>query len=72
VKLALFALMLGLAAVNRLHWTPRLAHAPGPLRTQALRQLTWNSAVEAGLALAVFVIVGALGTVHPAIHLVTR
>ena len=34
VKLALFALMLGLAAVNRLHWTPRLAQASGPLRTR--------------------------------------
>jgi copper resistance protein D len=70
VKLALFALMLGLAAVNRLHWTPRLAPAPGSSRDQALRQLTQNSTVEAGLGLAVFVIVGALGTIHPAIHLV--
>jgi copper resistance protein D len=70
-KLGLFALMLGLAAVNRLHWTPRLAQAPGALHAQALRQLTRNSAVEAGLGAAVFVAVGALGTVHPAIHLVT-
>jgi putative copper resistance protein D len=69
-KLGLFALMLGLAAVNRLHWTPRLAQA-GPRHTQALRQLTRNSAVEAGLGLAVFIAVGALGTVHPAIHLVS-
>jgi putative copper resistance protein D len=72
VKLALFALMLGLAGVNRLHWTPHLAQASGPLRSQALRQLTRYSTVEAGLALALFIIVGALGTVHPAIHLVTR
>jgi putative copper resistance protein D len=74
VKLALFALMLGLAAVNRLHWTPRLAQAAGPLararQDQALRQVMRNSAVEAGLGLAIFVIVGALGTIHPAIHLV--
>lgn len=70
-KLGLFALMLGLAAVNRLHWTPRLAQAAGPLGAQALRQLTRNGAVEAGLGAAVFIAVGALGTVHPAIHLVT-
>jgi putative copper resistance protein D len=70
VKLGLFALMLGLAAVNRLHWTPRLVEAPGASRDQALRQLTQNSAVEVGLGLAVFVIVGVLGTIHPAIHLV--
>jgi putative copper resistance protein D len=69
MKLGLFALMLGLAAVNRLHWTPRLARASPP-RTQALRQLMRNSVIEAGLGLAVFIAVGALGTVHPAIHLV--
>jgi copper resistance protein D len=69
VKLALFALMLGLAAVNRLHWTPCLAESSSS-RDQALRQLTQNSTVEVGLGLAVFVIVGALGTIHPAIHLV--
>jgi putative copper resistance protein D len=68
-KLGLFALMLGLAAVNRLHWTPRLVQAGAP-RKQALRQLTRNSVVEAGLGVAVFSAVGALGTVHPAIHLV--
>jgi putative copper resistance protein D len=70
VKFGLFALMLGFAAVNRLHWTPRLAAAPGSSQDQALRQLTQNSTVEVGLGLAVFVIVGALGTIHPAIHLV--
>jgi putative copper resistance protein D len=69
-KLGLLALMLGLAAVNRLHWTPRLVRA-GPPRGQALRQLTRNSLVEAGLGVAVFIAVGALGTVHPAIHLVS-
>jgi putative copper resistance protein D len=69
-KLGLFALMLGLAAVNRLHWTPRLVQAGAPQK-QALRQLTRNSVVEAGLGVAVFIAVGALGTVHPAIHLVS-
>jgi putative copper resistance protein D len=70
-KLALFCLMLGLAAVNRLHWTPRLAPPSGPSHLYALRQLTRNSAIEAALGLAAFAAVGALGTVHPAIHLVT-
>jgi copper resistance protein D len=69
VKLGLFALMLGLAAVNRLYLTPRLAQAPGP-QDQALHRLRQNSIVEAGLGVGVFIIVGALGTVHPAIHLV--
>jgi putative copper resistance protein D len=70
VKLALFALMLCLAAVNRLHWTPRLVWQPAALHKRALNQLTQNSIMEAGLGLAVFVMVGALGMNHPAIHLV--
>jgi putative copper resistance protein D len=32
--------------------------------------LTRNSTIEVGLGLVIFVIVGALGTIHPAIHLV--
>ncbi|MFY9828553.1 MAG: CopD family protein [Rhodoplanes sp.] len=69
VKLGLFGVMLCLAAVNRLHWTPRLTQAPGPAQSEAARQLTRNSTIEVGLGLVIFVIVGALGTIHPAIHL---
>jgi len=69
-KLALFAIMLGLAVVNRLYLTPRLAQPSGPLQAQALGGLIRNSAVEIGFGLIIFAIVGALGTLHPAIHLV--
>jgi putative copper resistance protein D len=68
VKLVLFAVMLGFAAINRLWWTPRLASvAPGPT---AVRRLTRNTMIELALGLVVFAIVGALGIQHPAIHLV--
>jgi copper resistance protein D len=71
VKLALFGMMLCLATVNRWHLTPRLAlPAPSPVQAAALRQLTRTSTLEIGLGLGIFVIVGVLGTLHPAIHLV--
>jgi putative copper resistance protein D len=69
LKIALFAAMLSIAAVNRFWLTPRLALSPGsepPLRV--LRRLTRNSMIEITLGLAIFAIVGALGTMHPAIH----
>jgi copper resistance protein D len=65
LKLCVFAAMLALAATNRLWLTPRL----GLSDLGALRWLARNSAVEFVLALAVLVIVGLLGILHPAIHL---
>jgi len=63
-KIALFLLMLGFAAFNRIGLTPRMAsEAPG-----AARQLAINSCVELGLGLAVLAIVGVLGTLQPASH----
>jgi putative copper resistance protein D len=71
VKLGLFGVMLCLAAVNRLHLMPRLAlQGPSPAPSAALRQLTRTSTIELGLGLGIFVIVGVLGTIHPAIHLI--
>lgn len=67
-KLALFAAMLGLAAVNRLRLTPRLAGPWGAAQDQALRSLRRNAAIEIALACLIFALVGALGTLHPAIH----
>lgn len=69
-KIALFAVMLTVAAVNRFWLTPRLAlvSASNP-QPDVLRQLTRNSIAEIALGLMVFGIVGALGTLHPAIHL---
>jgi len=69
LKLGLFAIMLVFAAANRFRLTPRLvaSTSTGPQRA-VLRQLTRNSTIEIGLGLAIFAIVGMLGTLHPAIH----
>jgi copper resistance protein D len=70
LKLVVFAAMLVFAAVNRFCLTPRFAVSSGSeSQLEALRQLTRNSAIEIVLGLAIFVIVGLLGTLHPAIHL---
>jgi putative copper resistance protein D len=69
LKIVVFAAMLVFAAVNRFCLTPRLAVSSGnEPRLEALRQLTRNSAIEIVLGLAIFAIVGLLGTLHPAIH----
>jgi copper resistance protein D len=69
LKTAVFATMLAFAAVNRLWLTPRLVASSGTVAgVEALRQLTRNSAIEIALGLAIFIIVGMLGTLHPAIH----
>jgi copper resistance protein D len=70
-KLVTFAVMLAFAAVNRSWLTPRLA-ATSTRETQrdALRGLTRNVLVEIALGFMVFAIVGVLGTLHPAAHLV--
>lgn len=73
LKLVVFAVMLVFAAINRFRLTPRLAASSGnEPRLEALRQLTRNSVIEIALGFAIFAIVGALGTLHPAIHLVQR
>ncbi len=71
LKLVVFALMLVFAAVNRFFLTPQLAVSSGNA-PDALRKLTRNSVVEIALGFAIFVIVGMLGTLHPAIHLASR
>jgi copper resistance protein D len=66
-KLAIFAAMVAFAAVNRFRLTPRLASLAD---RGAVRSLRRNTMVEFALALSVFAIVGVLGTLHPAAHLV--
>lgn len=66
LKFTLFGGMLSLALVNRLALTPRLAR-PEP---RAQRLLSRNSAIELALGLAILAVVGLLGTLHPAVHLV--
>jgi putative copper resistance protein D len=63
-KIVLFALMIVLALVNRLRWTPRLAEASGKPR-EALRR---NAIVETALGLIVLILVAMLGTMVPAAH----
>lgn len=70
LKVGLFAAMLGFASVNRWRLTPRLMQAQR--QEAALRGLTRNSIIELGLGLIIFVVVGALGTMHPAVHLMPR
>ena len=70
LKIALFAVMLGFAAVNRFRLTPGLADFPGGEQEHdAVRMLTRNCVIEIALGLTIFAIVGALGTIHPASHL---
>jgi putative copper resistance protein D len=69
LKLMVFGLMLMFAAVNRFCLTPQLAPpTEDKARLDAIRQLTRNSATEFALGFAIFGIVGWLGTMHPAIH----
>jgi putative copper resistance protein D len=70
VKLGVFATMLAVAAVNRFCLTPELALRPGSgAQREALRRLTRNTIAEIALGVLVFAIVGLLGTLHPATHL---
>jgi putative copper resistance protein D len=66
LKIAVFLVMVTLAAVNRLSLTPRLAASDG----KSVHALTRNTVAEIVLGLLIFVIVGLLGTLHPAAHLV--
>jgi len=69
LKVVVFAIMLMLAAVNRSWLTPQLAFtSENEVQVKALRRLTRNSVIEIALGFTIFAIVGALGTLHPAIH----
>jgi copper resistance protein D len=71
LKVVLFAAMLSVAGVNRMRLTPRLGDPPGSApQVEALRKLKRNIVIEIVIGLGVFAVVGVLGTLHPAIHLV--
>jgi copper resistance protein D len=70
LKFAAFAAMLALAAVNRFALTPQLALLSDDARQDALRTLSRNTWIEIALGLSIFAMVGVLGTLHPAAHLV--
>ena len=62
LKIGLFVAMVGIAAVNRFHLTPRLPAA------QARRALMRNSLAETALGAGVLLLVGALGAMSPTAH----
>jgi putative copper resistance protein D len=68
VKLALFLLMLSIAAVNRIWLTPR---ATGELKAansrRSLRQIERNSLIEASVGALIICIVAVLGTMPPGV-----
>jgi putative copper resistance protein D len=71
LKIVAFVVMVGFAAVNRFWLTPQLALVTNAqAHTNALSALTRNTLIEIALGLAIFAVVGVLGTLHPAIHLV--
>jgi putative copper resistance protein D len=65
IKIALFAVMVGIAAINRTRLTPMLDAGASEPRAKAARRLARNSLIEACLGLAILAIVGALGTLPP-------
>jgi copper resistance protein D len=68
LKIALFVVMLGFAAVNRFWLTPRLPFPDGS-QTSALRLLCLFTSVELSLGLSVIAVVGVLGQLEPAGHM---
>jgi putative copper resistance protein D len=72
-KVLLFAMMLTLAAINRLHLTPQLATATptliGALSRNALARLRRNTLLEMAAGVAVVGIVAGLGLATPAAHM---
>ncbi|MBU6462054.1 MAG: copper homeostasis membrane protein CopD [Bradyrhizobium sp.] len=69
LKIVAFVLMVGFAAVNRFWLTPQITLTTRTkTHANALSALTRNTLIEIALGLAIFAIVGVLGTLHPAIH----
>ena len=69
-KLGLFALMVALAAINRGHWLPRFKPANTTCAPHAaMTQIARNALTEAAIGLVVIAVVGALGTLTPAVYL---
>ena len=69
-KVALFFVMVAIATVNRLHYTPRLGQVASAFVTQdTLRQLRRNTVIEVVLGIIIICIVAVLGvTPHGSHH----
>jgi putative copper export protein/mono/diheme cytochrome c family protein len=73
LKVALFLIMATFAAINRQWLTPQLSSdIPSGSKARAnwdtLRLMQRNSLIEAGLGACVLIVLGALGTTPPALH----
>ena len=69
VKVALFLIMVSIAAVNRFWLTPRLTDKTSMIAPHAvLRQLRRNSLIEAATGAIILGIVAVLGTMPPGLH----
>ncbi len=68
-KLALFAVVLAVASINRRRLLPRLAGEAVTVGRPAMRRLARFMTIEGALALAVLVVVAAMTTTPPARHL---
>jgi copper resistance protein D len=66
VKIALFLIAIAIAGVNRTWLMPRLEHSDES--AAAIRSLRLNSVIELALGWMIFLVVGALGLLPPAIH----
>jgi putative copper resistance protein D len=66
LKIGAFLIMVTLAAINRVWLTPRLAAT----ESKSLHALARNTVAEIVLGVLIFAIVGLLGTLHPAAHMV--
>ena len=67
IKIALFVVIVAIAAVNRLALTPLLA-APDGRRRTAKQRLARNSLIEVCCGLTIFALVSVLGTLPPPGH----
>jgi putative copper resistance protein D len=67
VKIALFLLMVGLAAINRFILVPRIAQEGKPM--MGATALMWTIGIEQVLGLAIIAVVSILGTWPPAMHM---
>lgn len=69
IKVALFLLMVAVAAVNRQVWTPRLVQDGNVASNrEALSRLRRNAAIEVGFGALIIVIVAVLGMTPPSLH----
>jgi copper resistance protein D len=68
-KIALFFVMVAIAAINRLRLTPRIEQDIDiPIARQAVRQLERNAVLETAAGTTVLIIVAMLGTLPPGSH----